>query len=200
MFKLLIVLQCITGFVYGSDFVSQSDMLKALKANSHVIVDSAPPVTINTSNLSTSAYQITGNSLLTDIKSNQTNGTQRVIGTFYQATQPVSGTFYQAVQPVSMTVAPPQGPISSVMTTTASVLLVSQQVLAQNLLRKGLIVYNNSTNSVYIAFDSTASSATHMTAIIPTFAQWIAPTPCYTGPIAAIRNAGNGALFITELQ
>ncbi len=90
--------------------------------------------------------------------------------------------------------------VSATIITTASILLVSQKVLDVNAARKGLIIYNNSTNSVYIAFDSTVNSGTHMTAIIPTFAQWIAPTPCYTGAVAAIRNAGNGALFITELQ
>ncbi len=88
--------------------------------------------------------------------------------------------------------------VAATITTTASITTVSVKVLNENLNRKGLIIYNNSSNSVYIAFDVAVNSGNHMTAIIPTFAQWIAPVPCYTGAIAAIRNAGSGALMITE--
>ncbi len=92
-----------------------------------------------------------------------------------------------------------QTPWHAVITTTASIATTSVKVLNENGSRLGLIVYNNSSNSVYIAFDTTANSANHMTAIIPTFASWTAPYPCYMGPISAIRNAGSGTLMITEM-
>ncbi len=83
---------------------------------------------------------------------------------------------------------------------TASVGLTSMQVMSSNSKRMGLIVYNNSANSVYLAFDTFCASATHMTMIIPTFAQWFMTAPTYCGPISAVRNAGSGILMITELS
>ncbi len=82
---------------------------------------------------------------------------------------------------------------------SASILLVSVQFLNLNIKRRGLIIYNNSANSVYIAFDTTCSSANHMSIIIPTFQSWVMPLPIYMGPMSAIRNSGNGTLLITEL-
>src|SRR4051812_41942107 len=83
---------------------------------------------------------------------------------------------------------------------TPVVVNVSQVVVPRNPGRKGLVIYNNSANSVYLAFAETANSSTKMTLIIPTFAHWVATIPIYTGPIAAIRNgAGTGNLLITEL-
>ncbi len=88
---------------------------------------------------------------------------------------------------------------AAVMTTTASITNVSQVVLQPNQNRTGLIIYNNSSNSVYIAFDTSANSGNHMTLIIPTFTQWVMPMPVYAGAISAIRNSGSGVLMITEL-
>lgn len=84
--------------------------------------------------------------------------------------------------------------------TTPAVVNVSQLVLPANSSRRGLIIYNNSANSVYLAFDTICNSGNRMTLIIATFNQWVMPLPIYTGPIAAIRNgAGTGVLMITEL-
>lgn len=82
---------------------------------------------------------------------------------------------------------------------TANITLASVQILSSNPGRRGLVIYNNGANSVYVAFDTTASSATHMTIIIPSFTHWISSLPIYTGPMAAVRNAGSGILIITEL-
>ena len=43
------------------------------------------------------------------------------------------------------------------------------------------LIYNNSANSVYIAFDTVCSSSTRMTLIIPTFTQFVMPLPIYKG-------------------
>lgn len=85
------------------------------------------------------------------------------------------------------------------MTTTASVGTTSVLVLQKNRYRRGLVIYNNSSNSVYVSFSTTANSANKMTAIIPTFNQWTAPE-FYIGPVSAIRNAGSGVLMITEVD
>jgi hypothetical protein len=82
---------------------------------------------------------------------------------------------------------------------TASIAQTSVQILPANPNRRGLTIYNNGANSVYLAFDTFVSSATHMSIIIPTFAHWSCPLPIYTGAMAAIRNAGTGMLMITEL-
>ncbi len=88
---------------------------------------------------------------------------------------------------------------NATVTASASIALVSVQVLSLNSRRRGLVIYNNSANSVYVAFDTTCSSANHMTIIIPTFQSWVMPMPIYQGPVAAIRNSGSGTLLITEL-
>lgn len=84
-------------------------------------------------------------------------------------------------------------------TISASVLLSSVLVLPANYDRKGLIIYNNSSNSVYLTFARTSASNT-CTRILAAFTQWDMLGPVvYTGAIAAIRNAGSGTLVITEL-
>jgi hypothetical protein len=85
------------------------------------------------------------------------------------------------------------------LTVTPSIALVSTQIIATNTARKGLIIYNNSANSVYVNFGATASSSTAMTIIIPSFNHWVMPMPIYRGQMSAIRNAGSGTLLITEL-
>ena len=105
-----------------------------------------------------------------------------VSGSFYQATQPVSiatmpttpvtGTFYQATQPVSGTVAVSSIPhdaltatdvvsvAKTALTTSApaqvSVGITSAELVAANASRKGLILVNNTLNTVSIAFGAAA--------------------------------------------
>lgn len=88
---------------------------------------------------------------------------------------------------------------SSTITVSPTIATSAVLVLSANPLRKGLFIYNNSANSVYMAFDTTVSSANHMTLILATYSTFIMTLPIYTGPIAAIRNAGTGNLLITEL-
>lgn len=89
-------------------------------------------------------------------------------------------------------------PVTATVTVSTLILLVSKVVLQTNLNRKGLIIYNNSANSVYLGFGLTVTGAT-CTRILATFTQFemLGPT-VYVGAISAIRNAGTGALNITE--
>ncbi len=87
---------------------------------------------------------------------------------------------------------------NTIIVNTPSITTVSQVVLQANPVRKGLVIYNNSSNSVYIAFAPTCSSASKMTLIIPTFSQYVMQLPIYGGVISAIRNSGTGSLLITE--
>lgn len=83
-------------------------------------------------------------------------------------------------------------------TITASIALISTQVVASNPARKGLVIYNNSANSVYLTYGP-VSTSNACTRILTTFAQWDMPSPIYTGAISGVRNAGLGTLVVTEL-
>lgn len=81
-----------------------------------------------------------------------------------------------------------------------SITSAGQLVIAANPNRVGLVLYNNSANSVYLALGSAANSNTNMTFIVATFAHLILPVPIYTGAIYGIRNgAGVGTVISTEL-
>ncbi len=82
---------------------------------------------------------------------------------------------------------------------TPSIGLTSTLVLSANQWRRGLYVYNNGANTVYLSFDSFVSSATHMTIPVATFSTWVMQMPIYLGSLAAVRNSGTGILMITEL-
>lgn len=134
--------------------------------------------------------------------------------TNFPATQPVSLSF-PATQPVSLVSVPlPTGAAldttitaligkffasTAVISASPSITTSSAQIIGANANRKGLILYNNSANSVYIAYTSPANSSTNMTAIVATFAQWVMTFPIYTGAIYGIRNAGSGTVLATEL-
>ena len=74
---------------------------------------------------------------------------------------------------------------------TGSVLIMND-----NPNRKGFMLYNNSSNSIYIVFGATASSNA-CSAIIASFTQFIFMSP-YVGKISGIRNAGTGNVIVTE--
>lgn len=83
-------------------------------------------------------------------------------------------------------------------TVSNSITTVSQLVVPYNKRRKGLTIYNNSSNSVYITFGPTSAGAT-CTRILGSFTQFDMLGPVvYKGEISAIRNSGSGALIITE--
>lgn len=76
----------------------------------------------------------------------------------------------------------------------------SQQALAANTARLGLIAQNDDANAVYVKFGTTAS-ATDYTVMIPGSGGYFEmPRPIYTGRIDAIWAAdGSGSLRLTEL-
>jgi hypothetical protein len=82
--------------------------------------------------------------------------------------------------------------------TSANVTLTSVQILGGNPDRRCLYIWNNGANSAYITFGTTSSSASP-TAIVPSFTSFVmANGTIYTGPIAAVRNAGAGTMVSTE--
>ena len=130
--------------------------------------------------------------------------TQAVTGSFYQATQPVSiasmpstpvtGTFWQATQPTSIAA----NVASSATLSNVANSVTSVSVLAANASRKGLIIHNDSTTTVYIAYAATAS-ATAYTSRLTSNSEFFMPLPIYQGAISAISVAATGSLRVTEL-
>lgn len=75
----------------------------------------------------------------------------------------------------------------------------SAQLIAANTARKGMVLTNTDSNSVYIYYGTTAV-ATKFTVIIPPGALWEMPWPIYTGRIDAIwAGNGTGSLIGSEL-
>jgi hypothetical protein len=83
---------------------------------------------------------------------------------------------------------------------TSPVITTASKVIAPaNNRRLGLILYNQSANSVYISFTAVGDSATTLCAIIPSFQSWTMQKPIYQGVISGIRNSGTGTVVVTEL-
>ena len=75
----------------------------------------------------------------------------------------------------------------------------SQTLLSANSGRKGAIVYNDSSEFLYLKYGGTAS-ATSFTAKIAPSGYWEMPQPIYTGVIDGIWSAdASGAARVTEL-
>lgn len=89
--------------------------------------------------------------------------------------------------------------VSAASITALASLATSQQLLAANTARAGLILNNTDANGVYVKYGATAS-ATSFTVLIPTNGYWEMPQPVYVGRIDAIWSAdGVGSLVATEL-
>ncbi len=101
----------------------------------------------------------------------------------------VSATVPLPVETLSST-----GTLTQIAPSTASV-----EVLAANTSRKGFLLCNNDTDTVYIAF-SAAASLTAFTLELATGATYEAGSVVYQGEITAIwATAGTGSLQVTEL-
>lgn len=88
------------------------------------------------------------------------------------------------------------GTITSVAATTTA----STQLLASNPIRKGMMIYNESSAVLYLAFNSTCTT-TFYTVQIPASGFFEMPTaPVYTGIITGVWSAANGSARITELH
>ncbi len=89
---------------------------------------------------------------------------------------------------------------TSAMATSVAISSTSVLVVAANPNRRGLMLFNNSTTTVYIAYDGTATM-THLTFPIPSLTTWTMAFPIYLGAIAAVRAAaGDGKILSTELM
>ncbi len=110
---------------------------------------------------------------------------------------------WPAVTPVSGSVAitsEPTPTAGAYMSSSVAISSTSVTVAAANPNRKGILLYNNSTTVVYIAYDATASM-THFTFAIAAAATWTMPQPIYLGAVTAVRaTTGDGKLLITELM
>lgn len=83
---------------------------------------------------------------------------------------------------------------------STSVAVSSVKILAKNPSRKGVIVLNNDdTNALYIALGHHADISSQVTYRIAPLSQWVMTVAIYTGNIFAIRSAGSGTAFVTEL-
>ena len=75
----------------------------------------------------------------------------------------------------------------------------SQQLLAANLDRRGLIIFNDSTAILYIKFGVTASTSSFTVRLTPQ-GVYESGVPCYTGRVDGIWSAdAAGAARISEL-
>jgi hypothetical protein len=74
----------------------------------------------------------------------------------------------------------------------------SVTLLASNTARRGAIVWNESTATLYVALGATASTSSYTWQVAPGGYLEL-PQPCYTGAIAGIWPVANGAARVTEL-
>lgn len=88
---------------------------------------------------------------------------------------------------------------TSTKVTTTNVATSSVVICAANPDRKGLFIWNNSSNSGYVAFALTATSAgpTFIQATFSTYTMTMGTI--WTGAVSAIRNAGTGNMVVWEL-
>lgn len=74
----------------------------------------------------------------------------------------------------------------------------SVKIANKNPYRQGLIIFNNSSNSMYVSFKGPAVAA-NCIRVIASYSSWEYQLPvCYTGEIYAIRNSGTGAVTVWE--
>lgn len=84
--------------------------------------------------------------------------------------------------------------ISSVTNQTSSGI-----ALAANANRKGFIIHNDSTTTVFLAFGATASAAAFTVRLTSQATYILNSGAIYTGDVSRIAQAANGSLRITEL-
>jgi hypothetical protein len=83
--------------------------------------------------------------------------------------------------------------LSSVASSASSVTLLSS-----NSARRGMLVFNDSTAVLYLAYAATATTSAYTVQITPN-GYWEMPKPIYPGAISGIWASANGNLRITEL-
>jgi hypothetical protein len=99
-----------------------------------------------------------------------------------------SGGTVTVIEPVSS--APTLSNVASSATSTA--------LLASNASRKGAMVFNDSTQNLFLKFGATASATSYTVKIGPA-GYYEFPSPVYTGAVDGIWAAANGAARVTEM-
>lgn len=88
-------------------------------------------------------------------------------------------------------------------TASATITTVAVKIIGANPNRKGLSLYNNSSNSVYLRLGGAGNGGTNMSFILATFNQisisQLFPGIVWTGEVWGIRNSGTGVVVATEL-
>lgn len=88
-------------------------------------------------------------------------------------------------------------PATAAITSVASS-ATSVSLLAANAARRRVIVHNDSTKTLRIAF-GVAASATVFSVIVPSKAQYESPLNDYTGELFGIWDSANGSARVTEI-
>ena len=76
--------------------------------------------------------------------------------------------------------------------------IVSVSLLAANAARRQIMIHNDGTKTLFVAFAATAS-ATAFTVVIGASNTYVSPVNGYTGIISGIWNVANGNARITEV-
>lgn len=104
---------------------------------------------------------------------------------------------WSPLMPLSQSL-PSNGVSSISVVTQKSVTSTVTSLLPVNVSRSGLIIYNNSTKSVYIGYDNLVTIS-NASIIIPSNSFWELSSPIYTGEVWAITSVGaTASLNITE--
>jgi hypothetical protein len=90
-----------------------------------------------------------------------------------------------------------QGSSSTASLTSVASSATSVSILSSNSIRKGLILWNDSTATAYVAFAASSSTSAFTIKMGPG-AYWEMAT-LYTGAISAIWDVANGSMRVTEL-
>jgi hypothetical protein len=76
----------------------------------------------------------------------------------------------------------------------------SETIIATNVNRKGLLIFNDSTQILYLLYGSGAASATNYSVKIQPQTLWEMPAnPVFTGQFDGIWVAVNGNAYVTEI-
>jgi len=95
--------------------------------------------------------------------------------------------------PVKVETPPDTGTLANVSASASN-----QTLLAANAARKGAMIYNDSSATLYVKFGTTAS-ATSYTVLMPANSYYELPYPVYTGIIDGIWSSATGSARVTEL-
>ena len=88
---------------------------------------------------------------------------------------------------------PATATLTNVVTSTTSAIL-----LAANVARRQVFIYNDSNSTLYVKFGTTAS-VTSFTVLIPKNGAWESVLNSYTGTIDGVLSSGAGTARVTEV-